>query len=348
MILKKTPKAASVFFSSNEIELHVASELDANHYFEIEILVDDVSFDTQSWAKINDIDCYINLTNQFENIFVNPFVIPTEIAIVRNDFLFKKITVVVKEYNVTTLLEVASETLPDFYIIKNTEIESFNAASEIYLLSKLNALNKISDSSQISIPFWVNTTDVFLEIRDFNGQILESSSLETTLGIYEIKINVADLITIGLSGFTVIINNDTKINYSLVDFFRYPVTTIAVQNKYGFFEIVSLFGKLIKKPVYSKTIKENYKEVATVVEDDVKYTYSLNSGYLSENQRKALDEINKSVNCYLYEDNTYKNVIPNTKNATLKQTNEFAVNSVISFVDNFYNSVDETDKYNLI
>jgi hypothetical protein len=348
MILKKTPKLDSVFFSNNEIELHIASELGNNHFFEVEILVNDVVFDTQSWAKTNDVDCFINLRGQFNNIFTNAFSAPTVIQIVRNDNLFKKITVIVREYHVDSLLIVATEQLPDFYILQNTTANTFDPSETIQLFSELNNLNKIDESSIISIPIWINTTPVSFKIKDNNGLEMFASSETTTKGLYEFKIPILEINTAGLLFITVIINDVIELVYYLKDHFRYEKNQLAIRNVYGFFEFVSFFGKISIEPKYQRVVKENYKDVKSIVEENHDIDYKLNSGYLSEVQRKSVDALNKSKESYFFEDAVFKKVLITTSKALLKETDVFAANNIISFEYNHINTVDETTKYNVL
>jgi hypothetical protein len=351
MILKKTPKFESVFFSNNPIEIQLQSELGANHFFVVEIKINDVQFDIQSWGKINNIDCYINLSGQFENIFKNEFLTPTQIEIVANNSLFKKVSVFVKEYNSDSLLEVAAEILPDFYLLQNADPTEFDDAKELILLSELATLNKIDASSIISLPVWINASLATFKIVDNNSQQLFSNEIATVKGLYEFKIPMAVLNVQGLTDITVsVIIGAFSISktYYLKDNFRYEKTALAVRNTFGFFEYCSFFGILTKTPKYKRTIVSTYLDVRANVEQDHEIAYKLNTGFLTPDQTVSIDKLNKSKDAYLLEAGAYKNILITTKSTLEKETNTFAISNEILFEDNFKKSAEEIEKYNLI
>jgi hypothetical protein len=304
MILKKTPKLDSVFFSNNPIEIQLESELGANHFFVVTINVNDVLFDVQSWGKVNDTDCFINLSGQFENIFKNEFTAPTEIEVLANNSLYKKISVSVKEYNADSLLELASEVLPDFYLLQNSVATEFNAAQELILLSELANLNKIDASSVISLPVWINANSAIFKIVDNNSQELFSTTIATVKGLYEFRIPIAVLNINGLTDITVTIvvaADSISKTYYLKDNFRYQKTQLAIKNTFGFFEYCSFFGILTKTPKYKRTIVATYLDVRANVDEDHKIGYKLNTGYLTSAQTVSIDKLNKYTDAYLLE-----------------------------------------------
>lgn len=332
MAIKLTgPEENSVLIDANITELILYHIDIKEHFHYARFYIDDVFFDELVIPRIST----SKLVLQFSNLLLKTISFP----IVQNASVFNyrldrrlKIEIYKKKGSLTNLVNTFNYSLR--YAAKPTN-ERFDNDLLSFIDVQADVL-VVGERASIILPFYSLIEDnINVRLEDDHGTVLYNGFYSDNPPNRTFVIRF-ELITVPLASNALLltIKAGTATITKKIRVFRntlYAGKLVEFRNKFGFPIRVSLFGKLACKDDVTVTTYESGLGVLNTAEVKEETTFTLDTGYLTENERGIVSQIVNSLETKIKIGNEFVKCIPTVKSITTFTEGEFITQNQLSF-----------------
>lgn len=211
---------------------------------------------------------------------------------------------------------------------------------------------KVDRNGFIIFPFINNGNITSFDIDSSDGNINATETITTGTSAKEYSKYLCVDVSQATTDDTIVITSNPSgetFTYQIIDECRYNPVSVVFENKYGVFDVITMFKKRKDTlKVDRKQFKNNYVENGTYdiskhqIKDYNVYgneSMTLNSGFLTEDENVLFKELMLSEKVYFYENSSFVPVNVTSNNLDYKtRTNDKAINYTIQF-DYAFNTI---------
>ncbi len=312
----KSPIEGTVFLSESPLEIEVRSNSGNDYYFKFIINVDGQLFDAQGWSKYTPTNCKIELQQMFTNVFTNEFKKIKETKLTRLDSLFKRVDIIVEEYNREDNTLKQKIEIPHFFVMYSQYNQHFNPNKSLQKLSQLPNPIRLTETSVFALPLWINSVNVLVRVLSGSRVLWEKSETNLEKGVYVFTCNLSEFAFQDRLRIEVSNENETFTQYIKIQgLYLYTVGKLYFKNIFGVFEYAEFFGSI---KVTSSYKRKNYRlqdSTEFVANTEAKYLHKVNTGFLFPNETPMTDAVNLSEELYFYIEDVLYPVLVTSKKA---------------------------------
>ena len=333
----QSPIENRVVLDGNNTLIKIKSSNGAGHYFRAFIYINDQLFDEQSWSREDNFNATKDLRYLYNAYFKNEFTTAFTNGLELQSNLKKKVSITIKEYLTATDLEVATVTLPEYYILYNAKSEDFNHFNKIKILGLESPVHRISNNGKVVVPFYVNTVNEAINVKIVLDNATEIGNFtiaaSTQKEVYLYTFNLPDLAYQILS-FKVVITVGATILEKVFKTIRnpsHPITEIIFKNNFGYYIPVYFEGALTVTEGYKGQSYEAFNSEDVLFAIDQTADYKIETGYLLKNENKIVTKVAKALQSFLFYENTYLPINTEIKKTTSFKSSEHLFDEGLSF-----------------
>lgn len=341
----KSPSNGAVFLSANSIFIEVSSDLDIDHYFKAEILVDNEIFLDFTIGKYNTTSAKLDLKNIFENCFENDFFEFQENGLQNLNHLLKTINITIYEIGVLDETVISSLSIPEFYVIYSSAEMYFNPTIDLQKISTYKSDLTIVSNGKVQFPIWTLGNTITLDILYEGASVYNEQFTGLEKGIYNFYYDFSslsydfDYVILQFKSNSQIFSQ--KINFKKLKL--YQTESLYIQNQFLCFEYIELFGRSQVNIPFKRTTITDYESETHVIDVEKKYRVKIFSHPLLPNENKLIETINDCEVIYYLKDNEYKKFFPISKKVNGLDTGLYYYEQSIELEQSKSNPIKEDD-----
>lgn len=343
----KAPIENAVFLAANPLKIEIESNEVPGHYFTVSISINDVHFDTQGWSKFNDVTCIIDLEEMFSNIFSNTFTEISETQLAHHSDLLKKINIRVEEFFTTDNTVINYVDLPAFYVLNTTISQNFNHTVNLQKLSHLSNTIKLQPTSNYSLPIWINSDTITVQLLENDIALLNQTHNNLTKGAYSLNFKLSDYnfteneLTIRITNAETVLEQQIIFHNDIM----YEISQLYFKNHFAIFEYIEIFGSRKSTNSFTRkkySLSDNTEYVANTI---TKPTHKIYTGYLFDFEIPILEAVNYASEIYYNKNNSFIAVIPISKKAMLFNNIADSFDDYIELQENISPTIEDSFNY---
>jgi hypothetical protein len=347
IIIVKQPKTGAVFLNTNPLFIELSSAAGVGHYFEAIINVNGVFFTKQLWGKISDTASSVDLKFLFNDFFTNSFNQVIATGLLQYQSLQKTITITINEINTISEAVVNTINLNTFYVFSSFNRLDFNHTINLQSLSEKSTRYKLTRNGVISIPFWSTEATFNVTVLDGLIEIYNTDFTTQPKGAFTFNLKLSEEV---IAGAKVVVNitsgvKSLQTTIDLIDVVPYNVEKLYYRNNFNVFEYIEFFGLTIQQKAPKKTLFKRFDDTTDIVENEVKDTFKINTGFLLPEDFAMVDAINDAKHIYYAINNNFVECIPITKRIVGSNSDAAYFNDVIEIQRNDAKTVNEFYNY---
>lgn len=345
--LVQAPDTNRVIADGNDTLIQVSTRIDPSYFVRATIYINNVEFLEQSWSKDEDGLVSFNLKHLYYSYFENEFSPEMVTGFNEKLDLYKKVKIVLKEFQVGSSTLISTLTLPEFFIIKNLKPQVFDDSKTVAFLDLAQENIKVDSSLGFVFPIYLKGNDlVTVSVLNPLGQTINTWSLQDyTTQITQFELNFEDIVITGLDyvfvKFTTAQHEIQKKLIFLKPSIFQPKQVFYLNNS-GFYCVAYLNGK---KEEDNKLSPKSYTQFdSTEITYDVEDTkeLQLNSGHGYKEITSLIHAIATSIDVRIKLEDYWERVKSDTKKIRIFAENQFVYSEALNFsrvnVANFTNS----------
>lgn len=331
MAIKLTgPAENSVLIDANITEIILEHTDNQEHYHYAKFYIDNVLFDELVIPRIST----SKLVLQFNNLLLKTVVFPNvETDVIQAYRMDRnlKIEIFKNKNTIATLVNTFNYVLR--YSTKPT-LKKWEGSKLMFIDYTVNTF-VVSESTKILLPFYSSIREnIELLVVDNNDNILHQTTYTEENEINTFLVNLDINVTSDTDFYTLQITAGAYVRKKRFRVLRnkmFKAKSVEFYNSFGFIIRVDLFGRLGVKDEYDYTTFKNGMDIYKTADVTEETIFSVNTGYLTENERGVIEEMVSSLDLKLRKDSVFISCIPNVKSITTFTEGEFVTQSELTF-----------------
>lgn len=331
MAIKLTgPAENSVLIDANITEIILEHTDNQEHYHYAKFYIDNVLFDELVIPRISTSKLVLQFSNFLLKTVAFPNVETDVIQAYRMDRNLK-IEIFKNKNTIATLVNTFNYVLR--YSTKPT-LDKFDVDTWLNFIDVKAQVFVVNPKAKIVLPFYAkNTENISITVIDDNGLSLFNQEFYfTNSNTFVLQLDVDA--PASSAYFALIIASGTV---KIQKYFRilrnqiYKSKKIKFQNKFGFPILVEVFGKMATKDEFKYTIYKDGSSVLKMADIEEETTFSVDSGYLTENERSIISQIKNSLKTEIEHQGRFIECVSTTKSITTFTDGEFVTSNALTF-----------------
>lgn len=316
-----SPALNRVLLDANNTEISISSTNGNGFYFRALIYIDDVLFDEQGWSRKTEFLAVKDLVKLYNAYFQTQFIPFSVNGLIEQSHLKKKIRITIEERILVSDGLIETLNLPEFFLMYNVNPVYFDDTTKIQILGIEPDVLQIPINGKITIPFYVRAIneEVYVEVRDNFGTILDTQSIAafTEKKIYQYEFNLAGVNLASNTIYfetTITCGTITKtLQYRLMRLPDFPVKELYFKNNFGYYIPAYFDGELESQNEIKINDYQQLDGSSVIFEIEESSTYTINTGYLLQDERAIVNQIITSHEAFIKVKNHWQKIQTSTK-----------------------------------